>query len=117
MNFTGGALWDWGYEVTRREFKERILLEDVLGERGMIDEHPGKVLIKDRITDAMFQQVLLRPEEYEVSFMPNLNGDSISDPLVAQVGGLGMAPGANVGVWPLSLRLHMVQCQNMQSGM
>ena len=99
MNFTEGALRDWGYEVAKREFKDRILLEDVLGERGMIDEHPGKVLIKDRIADAMFQQVLLRPEEYEVLSMPNLNGDYMSDALVAQVGGLGMAPGANVGVW------------------
>jgi len=57
----------------------------------------GKVLIKDRIADAMFQQILLRPDEYEVLAMPNLNGDYISDALAAQVGGLGMAPGANVG--------------------
>jgi len=57
----------------------------------------GKVLIKDRIADAMFQQILLRPEEYEVLAMPNLNGDYMSDALAAQVGGLGMAPGGNIG--------------------
>ncbi|MCL1985604.1 MAG: isocitrate/isopropylmalate family dehydrogenase, partial [Betaproteobacteria bacterium] len=57
----------------------------------------GRIMVKDRIADSMFQQVLLRPDEYHVLAMPNLNGDYMSDALAAQVGGLGMAPGANIG--------------------
>jgi isocitrate dehydrogenase len=97
MKFTEGAFRDWGYEVSREEFGDRILLESELGGGGRADIPQGKILIKDRIADAMFQQILLRPEEYEVLAMPNLNGDYISDALAAQVGGLGMAPGANIG--------------------
>jgi len=65
------------------------------GDSGKIP--PGKLLLKDRIADAMLQQILLRPEEYDVLVMPNLNGDYISDALAAEAGGLGMAPGANIG--------------------
>jgi isocitrate dehydrogenase len=92
MKFTEGAFRDWGYELAREEFSDRTIAEaDVNGAAG------DRVIIKDRIADAMFQQILLRPDEYSVLAMPNLNGDYMSDAAAAQVGGLGMAPGANVG--------------------
>jgi isocitrate dehydrogenase len=94
MKFTEGAFRDWGYELAKEEFGDQIILESELGE---VNVPPGKIVMKDRIADAMFQQVLLRPEEYDVLAMPNLNGDYMSDALAAQVGGIGMAPGANVG--------------------
>jgi isocitrate dehydrogenase len=94
MKFTEGAFRDWGYELAKEEFGDKIVLESELTE-GKVPQ--GKVVIKDRIADAMFQQILLRPDEYDVLAAPNLNGDYISDALAAQVGGLGMAPGANVG--------------------
>jgi isocitrate dehydrogenase len=97
MKFTEGAFRTWGYEVAREEFVELAITEEALWEKHG-GEHPaGKVVIKDRIADAMFQQILLRPEEYDVLAMPNLNGDYMSDALAAMVGGLGMAPGANIG--------------------
>ncbi|MGB6065844.1 MAG: isocitrate dehydrogenase (NADP(+)) [Desulfomonilaceae bacterium] len=97
MKFTEGAFRDWGYELAREEFSDTIILEDALmkDHEGVIPE--GKILLNDRIADAMFQQVLLRPKEYQVLALPNLNGDYLSDALAAQVGGLGMAPGANIG--------------------
>jgi isocitrate dehydrogenase len=97
MKFTEGAFRDWGYELAREEFADVVIFEDELVEKyqGSIPE--GKLLVNDRIADAMFQQVLLRPREYEVIATPNLNGDYLSDALAAQVGGLGMAPGANIG--------------------
>jgi isocitrate dehydrogenase len=94
MKFTEGAFRDWGYELAREEFGDKIVLESELGERKV---PAGKIVIKDRIADAMFQQILLRPEAYDVLAMPNLNGDYMSDALAAQVGGLGMAPGGNIG--------------------
>ena len=97
MKFTEGAFRDWGYELAKEEFGHRIVLESDLGEERPNAIPHGKLVIKDRIADAMFQQILLRPEEYEVLATPNLNGDYISDALAAQVGGLGMAPGANIG--------------------
>ncbi len=97
MKFTEGAFRDWGYEVAREEFGERVLLERNLGDDGITNLSKGKIVLKDRIADAMFQQILLRPEEYDVLAMPNLNGDYMSDALAAQVGGLGMAPGGNIG--------------------
>ena len=97
MKFTEGAFRDWGYEVVQEEFKDRILLESEMEREGIRKVPPGKIVIKDRIADAMFQQILLRPEDYDVLAMPNLNGDYMSDALAAQVGGLGMAPGANIG--------------------
>jgi isocitrate dehydrogenase len=97
MKFTEGAFRDWGYEVAKKEFGDKILLENELGQGEMMNIPSGKVVIKDRIADAMFQQILLRPEEYDILAMPNLNGDYMSDALAAQVGGLGMAPGGNVG--------------------
>jgi len=94
MKFTEGAFRDWGYELAKAEFGDNLIPESELSE-GKVP--PGKIVIKDRIADMMFQQILLRPEEYDVLAMPNLNGDYMSDALAAQVGGLGMAPGANVG--------------------
>ncbi|MDA2928712.1 isocitrate dehydrogenase (NADP(+)) [Acidobacteria bacterium AH-259-O06] len=97
MKFTEGAFRDWGYQVSRDEFGEVCINEDELWQTydGKIPE--GKILINDRIADSMFQQVLLRPDEYEVIALPNLNGDYLSDACAAQIGGLGMAPGANIG--------------------
>lgn len=97
MKFTEGAFRDWGYEVAKEEFGERVLLERELGDKKVNNLPEGKIVLKDRIADAMFQQILLRPEDYDVLAMPNLNGDYMSDALAAQVGGLGMAPGANIG--------------------
>lgn len=97
QKFTEGAFRDWGYEVAREEFGEVCIDENELWEKynGRIPE--GKVLIHDRIADSMFQQILLRPDEYEILAAPNLNGDYLSDACAAQIGGLGMAPGANIG--------------------
>jgi isocitrate dehydrogenase len=97
MKFTEGAFRDWGYEVAKEEFGDQILLESDLGDQKRTHSLRGKVILNDRIADAMFQQILLRPEDYDVFAMPNLNGDYISDALAAQVGGLGMAPGGNIG--------------------
>ncbi len=96
MKFTEGAFRDWGYEVAKEEFGKNILSEsEFVDQKSNIAT--GKIVVKDRIADAMFQQLLLRPEEYDVLATPNLNGDYMSDALAAQVGGLGMAPGANIG--------------------
>lgn len=95
MKFTEGAFKDWGYELAREEFGEQTISEDELWNKFDGRMPPGRILIKDRIADAMFQQVLLRPAEYSVLAMMNLNGDYMSDALAAQVGGLGMAPGSN----------------------
>ena len=93
MKFTEGAFRDWGYQVAREEFGDVTIPESEV--TGNVPE--GKILIKDRIADSMFQQVLLRPNEYDVIATMNLNGDYLSDACAAQVGGLGMAPGANIG--------------------
>ena len=97
MKFTEGAFRDWGYEVGKEEFGDQVLMESEWGDKKVTNLPEGKVVLKDRIADAMFQQILLRPEDYDVLAMPNLNGDYMSDALAAQVGGLGMAPGANIG--------------------
>ena len=94
MKYTEGAFKTWSYELAKREFRNQIVTEDEVAKGALQD---GKILINDRIADSMFQQVLLRPEEYEVIVTTNLNGDYISDSLAAQVGGLGIAPGANIG--------------------
>ncbi len=97
MKYTEGAFNKWGYEVARDMFGHRTITENELFDKynGIIPK--DKVIIKDRIADMLFQQVLLRPEEYHVIATPNLNGDYLSDALAAQVGGLGIAPGANIG--------------------
>lgn len=97
MKFTEGAFSKWGYEVAREKFGDKTITEQELYDKYNGDKPEGKVVIKDRIADMLFQQVLLRPEEYDVIATPNLNGDYLSDALAAQVGGLGMAPGANIG--------------------
>jgi isocitrate dehydrogenase len=97
MKFTEGAFRDWGYEVAKEEFNQQVVFENELNEKERKHISSGKIVVKDRIADAMFQQILLRPEEYDVLAMPNLNGDYMSDALAAQVGGLGMARGSNIG--------------------
>ncbi len=97
MKYTEGAFQTWGYEVALEEFEGKVISEAELASRYNWQPPLGKVVIKDRLADNLFQQVLLRPEEYQVIATPNLNGDYLSDALAAQVGGLGMAPGANIG--------------------
>jgi isocitrate dehydrogenase len=95
MKFTEGAFREWGYEVARKEFCREVVFEDEQ------ERHPSRekarILFKDRLADAMFQQIFLRPEEYHVICTPNLNGDYLSDACAAMIGGLGMAPGGNIG--------------------
>jgi isocitrate dehydrogenase len=97
MKYTEGAFQNWGYEVALEEFEGKVISEAELESRYNWQIPAGKVVIKDRLADNLFQQVLLRPSDYQVIATPNLNGDYISDALAAQVGGLGMAPGANIG--------------------
>ncbi|MEW6527541.1 MAG: isocitrate dehydrogenase (NADP(+)) [Spirochaetota bacterium] len=97
MKFTEGAFRDWAYQTAKEEFANYIITEDELWSTYNGKVPAGKIVIKDRIADALFQMVLLRPDEFDVIVTPNLNGDYISDALAAQVGGLGMAPGANIG--------------------
>jgi isocitrate dehydrogenase len=119
MKFTEGAFKDWGYELAVQEFRDHVITEDELWDQvkgpdgvtptvkegafkdlrgGRPAGDPGdRIVVKDRIADQMFQQVLTRPDEYDVIALPNLNGDYLSDAAAAQVGGLGMAPGANIG--------------------
>lgn len=93
QKFTEGAFRDWGYELARAEFGNQTIAEDQLGSGKAGD----KVIVKDRIADSMFQQILTRTDEYSVIATTNLNGDYLSDACAAQVGGLGIAPGANIG--------------------
>jgi isocitrate dehydrogenase len=119
MKYTEGAFKDWGFELAKEEFRDYIITEDELWDQMKADDgvtpltkpgafkdlrggreagDPGdRIVVKDRIADAMFQQVLTRPKEYDVIALPNLNGDYLSDACAAQVGGLGMAPGGNIG--------------------
>ena len=96
MKFTEGAFRDWGYELARESFAGSVVAEADLA-KGGASARADAVIIKDRIADSMFQQLLLRPDEYSVIATPNLNGDYVSDAAAAQVGGLGIAPGGNVG--------------------
>ncbi|HEY7236679.1 MAG TPA: isocitrate dehydrogenase (NADP(+)) [Gemmatimonadaceae bacterium] len=96
MKFTEGAFRDWGYDLARTKYAETTVSEADLSKGGAA-ARADAVVVKDRIADSMFQQLLLRPDEYSVIATPNLNGDYISDAAAAQVGGLGMAPGGNVG--------------------
>ena len=97
MKYTEGGFRNWGYETAVDTFGDRVITEEDLWEKYDGTAPEGRIVIKDRIADAMFQSILLRPEEYSVLAMPNLNGDYMSDALAAMVGGLGMAPGANIG--------------------
>jgi isocitrate dehydrogenase len=97
MKFTEGAFKDWGYEVAKHDFGDAVITEQEVWDEHGGKAPAGKVVINDRIADAMFQQVLLRPDEYSILATTNLNGDFLSDACAAQVGGLGLAPGANIG--------------------
>ena len=97
MKYTEGAFRDWGYELASEEFGSETISEKDLWDNHNGELPDGKILINDRIADSMFQQILTRTEDYQVAAMPNLNGDYLSDACAAQVGGLGMAPGANIG--------------------
>ncbi|MBT8058466.1 MAG: isocitrate dehydrogenase (NADP(+)) [Gammaproteobacteria bacterium] len=96
MKFTEGAFRNWGYELAREEFGEYTITEDELWEKYDGEAPEGKIVIKDRIADIMFQLMQLRPAEFDVLATMNLNGDYLSDALAAQVGGMGIAPGANM---------------------
>ncbi|MBU1612405.1 MAG: NADP-dependent isocitrate dehydrogenase, partial [Proteobacteria bacterium] len=91
MKYTEGAFMNWGYEVAKDEFKDVVMTESE------VEIGDDRVIIQDRIADALFQNVLQRPQDYDIIATTNLNGDYISDALVAQVGGLGLAPGVNMG--------------------
>lgn len=97
MKYTEGAFRDWGYKLATTEFRSKVVTENELWDKYKGKMPKGKILIKDRIADSMFQQILTRSDEYEILATPNLNGDYLSDACAAQVGGLGMAPGANIG--------------------
>jgi isocitrate dehydrogenase len=97
MKFTEGAFRDWGYEVAEAEYGDDVITEDELWEAHDGEAPAGTVVVKDRIADNMLQQLLTRTEQYDVLAMPNLNGDYLSDAAGAQIGGLGIAPGANFG--------------------
>jgi isocitrate dehydrogenase len=97
MKFTEGAFRDWGYQLAKEEYADQVITEEDLTTKYEGRLPAGKVLLNDRIADSMFQQILIRPDEYEVIATPNLNGDYLSDACAAQVGGLGLAPGANIG--------------------
>ena len=97
QKFTEGAFRKWGYEVARDEFGDITITEDELWEKYDGKQPEGKIVIKDRIADIIFQHTLLRPKEFGVLATTNLNGDYLSDALAAQIGGLGIAPGANIG--------------------
>jgi isocitrate dehydrogenase len=97
MKFTEGAFRDWGYEVAEEEYGEEVITEDTLWEERDGQPPEDAVVVNDRIADNMLQQILTRTEQYDVLAMPNLNGDYLSDACGAQIGGLGIAPGANFG--------------------
>lgn len=97
MKFTEGAFKDWGYELAKAEFRDKIVTEDEVYKEHGGKAPAGKIVIKDRIADSMFQQIQLRPDEYSVIATPNLNGDYLSDAVAALVGGIGLAAGANIG--------------------
>jgi isocitrate dehydrogenase len=97
MKFTEGAFKDWGYELAREEFPDQTISEDELWDKYNGKAPEGKIVINDRIADNMLQQILTRTDEYDVLALPNLNGDYMSDACAAQIGGLGLAPGANIG--------------------
>ncbi len=96
QKYTEGAFREWGYELAREEFAGTVIAEQEVWDKYDGKAPEGKIVLKDVIADIMFQRILLRPEDYDVIATPNLNGDYISDALAAQVGGIGIAPGANI---------------------
>jgi isocitrate dehydrogenase len=97
QKYTEGAFRKWGYELAAEEFGDVTITEEQLWSKHDGRQPDGKILIKDRIADVIFQHLLLRPTEFDVLAAPNLNGDYLSDAVAAQVGGIGIAPGANIG--------------------
>ena len=97
MKFTEGAFRDWGYEVAEEEYGDAVITEDTLWNERDGEPPEDAVVVNDRIADNMLQQILTRTDQYNVLAMPNLNGDYLSDACGAQIGGLGIAPGANLG--------------------
>jgi len=97
MKFTEGAFCEWGYGLAKEEFRQSTITEEEVYSLHNGKPPSGKIIIKDRIADSMFQQILSRPGDYSVIATTNLNGDYLSDACAAQVGGLGIAPGANIG--------------------
>jgi isocitrate dehydrogenase len=97
QKFTEGAFMQWGYELAKQEYGDVTITEQQLWDEFGGKAPAGKIIVKDRIADIMFQQMLLRPAEYDVIATPNLNGDYLSDAVAAEVGGVGIAPGANIG--------------------
>jgi isocitrate dehydrogenase len=97
MKFTEGAFREWGYEVAKEEFGDITITEKELEEKYNGTLPAGKIVVNDRITDAMFQEILLRPGDYDILVAPNLTGDYMSDAAAALIGGLGVAPGVNMG--------------------
>ncbi len=97
QKFTEGAFMQWGYELAKDEYGDVTITEQQLWDEFGGKQPAGKIIVKDRIADIMFQQMLLRPSEYDVIATPNLNGDYLSDAVAAEVGGVGIAPGANIG--------------------
>lgn len=97
MKYTEGAFREWGYELVREEFADEVVFESELRQKGVSTNPEDKILVNDRIADNMLQQILTRPDEYSILVAPNLNGDYLADACAAQVGGLGFAPGANIG--------------------
>ncbi len=97
MKYTEGAFQEWGYPTAQRAFADHTGTEEEVTSTFGGEIPQGRVMINDRIADSMFQQILMRPTEYHVIATPNLNGDYLSDAAAAQVGGLGIAPGANMG--------------------
>ncbi|MFB6106397.1 MAG: isocitrate dehydrogenase (NADP(+)) [Halobacteriaceae archaeon] len=97
MKFTEGAFRDWGYEVAEEEYGDEVITEDTLWEERDGEPPEDAVVVNDRIADNMLQQILTRTDQYDVLALPNLNGDYLSDACGAQIGGLGIAPGANIG--------------------
>lgn len=97
MKYTEGAFRDWGYKLATSEFRNKVVTEDELWSKYKGKVPRGRIVINDRIADSMFQQILTRTDEYDILATPNLNGDYLSDAAAAQIGGLGMAPGGNIG--------------------
>ncbi|MDY6819868.1 MAG: isocitrate dehydrogenase (NADP(+)) [Halobacteriales archaeon] len=97
MKFTEAAFRDWGYEVAEEEYGDEVITEDTLWEERDGEAPDDTVVVNDRIADNMLQQLLTRTDQYDVLAMPNLNGDYLSDAAGAQIGGLGIAPGSNIG--------------------
>jgi isocitrate dehydrogenase len=97
QKFTEGAFRKWGYELAAEEFGDVTITEQALWDEHGGRQPEGTIVVKDRIADIMFQMMLLRPDEFDVIATPNLNGDYLSDAVAAEVGGVGIAPGANIG--------------------